>query len=397
MDRFEPVEAVIQEGLRTTAPAIALAVFKGGECVVHRAYGFLDPEASMIPVHTDTLFDLASLTKLYTATAFLMQVADGMVNLDTPLAEIVPEIAATGPRPIGELQDPHTLEILPPEPEALVFSPIDPTTITFRHLLTHTSGLAPWRDVYHVTGTMPPPPGQSDPVTHSERLAKALAAIGTYPFVDAPGRAVHYSDLGLILLGAAVARIDIAASLDEVITRRILLPAGLTHTVFNPKSPSNCAPTEFDSRWRQRRCKGEVHDENACGLGGIAGHAGLFSTAYEVAMFGQLWLDALAGKGWLPLELARDATAEHAITGYERRGLGWALRTPGVSSSGNHFSANSVGHTGFTGTSLWLDLQQGVVIALMTNRVYHGRDPEAILAFRPALHDAVMMWLGYDA
>jgi serine-type D-Ala-D-Ala carboxypeptidase len=392
MQGFEQVEGVIQAGLRTTAPAIALAVYHGGECVVDKAYGTIDSDT---PAQTETLFDLASLTKLYTATAFLMLVADHLVTLDTPVLEVIPEFGATGPRPIGELQDPHTLEIIPPAPETLQFSPVDPSTVTFRHLLTHTSGLAPWRDLYNYTGQMPPPPGQVDPVTHRERLNKALSYIISYPFVDAPGRTVHYSDLALILLGYAVMKLDNAKTLAEVIEKRILVPAGLMHTTYNPPNPKNCAPTEFDLRWRNRRCRGEVHDENAAGLGGIAGHAGLFGTAQEVAQFGQLWLDALAGKAWLPLQLARDATVEHAVTGYERRGLGWAIRTPNVSSSGDLFSANSVGHTGFTGTSLWMDLQRGVVVALMTNRVYHGRDPEAILAFRPALHNAVMSWLGY--
>jgi CubicO group peptidase (beta-lactamase class C family) len=392
-EQFEALESVLLEGLQTTAPAIAIAIYQGGECVLNRAYGVLDPQTQSGAVQTDTLFDLASITKLYTATAFLMQVADGLVKLDTPVVDVVPEFAGDGtPRPIGDLQDPHTLEMIPPDAETLAFSPVDPKAITFRHLLTHTGGLAPWRALYQITGQVPPLPGTPDPETHAVRLGRALAAIATYPLVDAPGQAVHYSDLGLILLGTGVTRLDNAVSLDAVIAQRILHPAGLTHTTFNPTNPQNCAPTEYDSRWRSRRCQGEVHDENACGLGGIAGHAGLFSTAGEVAQFGQLWLDALAGKGWLPLELARDAVAEHAVTGYERRGLGWALRTPaaGVSSSGQYFSANSIGHTGFTGTSLWLDPQRGVSVALMTNRVYHGRDSDAIIRFRPMVHDSIV-------
>jgi CubicO group peptidase (beta-lactamase class C family) len=394
-DGFDQVETVIQTGLETTAPAIGIVVYRNGEQLVNRAYGFLDPESHRRPLRTDTLFDLASLTKLYTVTAFLMQVADGRVSLDTPIVEVIPEFGRSGPRPIGETQDPHTLQVLPPVPDLLAFSPVDPNEITFRHLLTHTSGLAPWRGLFEHIGPTPPPPDQPDVMSYSARKRKGLNLISNYPFVDAPGHNVHYSDLGLILLGEAVARLDDQPSVAEVIDNRIVAPSQLQRTGFNPRDPRECVPTEFDQRWRRRRCRGEVHDENAAALGGVAGHAGLFASADDVACFGQSWLEALAGKRWLPQRLAVDAVAEHAVSGVERRGLGWALKTTGVSSSGKHFSPNSIGHTGFTGTSLWIDPLREVVVALMTNRVYHGRDPEAILSFRPAVHDAIAEWLDF--
>jgi CubicO group peptidase (beta-lactamase class C family) len=395
IEGFEQVEAVIRKGLETTAPAIALTVYRNGEQLVNRAYGYLDPETHRQPAQEDSLFDLASLTKLYTVTAFLMQVSDGRVMLDTPVVNIIPEFGRTGPRPIGETQDPHTLQMLPPMPELMEYSPVDPAEITFRHLLTHTSGLSPWRNLFQKIGPTPPPPDQPDVMAYFVRKTKGIDLISHYPFVDAPGRSVHYSDLGLILLGEAVARLDDQPSVAEVIENRIVIPSQLQRTGFNPRSARECVPTEYDERWRKRRCRGEVHDENAAALGGVAGHAGLFASADDVACFGQSWLEALAGKRWLPQRLAVDAVAEHAVTGVERRGLGWALRTSGVSSSGKFFSPNSVGHTGFTGTSLWIDPLREVVVALMTNRVYHGRDPEAILAFRPAVHDAIAEWLSF--
>ena len=218
-------------------------------------------------------------------------------------------------------------------------------------------------------------------------MARALDLIAGCAFVDVPGRRVHYSDLGLILLGEAIARLDGVETPAGVIARRVLAPLGLTQTTFNPPTPSACPPTEFDARWRGRRCQGEVHDENAAALGGIAGHAGLFAPAVEVARFGQQWLRAVGGQAadWLPPVLAKEAVRRHA----DDRGLGWLLKAAAGSSAGALFSAESFGHTGFTGTSLWIDPRRALVVALLTNRVYHGRDAARIAALRPAVHDAI--------
>jgi CubicO group peptidase (beta-lactamase class C family) len=138
--------------------------------------------------------------------------------------------------------------------------------------------------------------------------------------------------------------------------------------------------------------RGEVHDENAAGLGGVAGHAGLFATAAHVAQLGQIMLQ---GGIWERVQLlspatVREMTREQARFGDEVRGLGWMRRSAKETSSGHHFSPESFGHTGYTGTSLWVDPDRQLVVSLMTNRVYYGRDPEAIAAFRPAIHDAVV-------
>ncbi len=385
-------ETLIQEAIATqTAPSAALAVYVEGRLVLQRAYGCLEPETCPQPIHSGTRFDLASVTKLFTATAFLMQVAEGRVRLDDPVVSVIPEFGSHGPRPIEGGQDPHTLERLPPDTQAR--GPVDPATVTFRHLLTHTGGLAPWRDLFLHTGPPPPPPGHPDPVPRQERVARALGLIASYPFVDVPGRTVRYSDLGLILLGEAVARLEGVPTPAEAIHRRVLDPLGLERTTFNPPEPGLCPPTEFDARWRGRRCWGEVHDENAASLGGIAGHAGLFGPAGEVARFGLQWLRAVQGRAadWLPTEIARQAVQSQA----DGRGLGWVLKTPppAYSSAGALFSPQSFGHTGFTGTSLWIDPRRELVVALLTNRVYYGRDPQAITALRPAVHDAICRWV----
>ncbi|HEX2621289.1 MAG TPA: serine hydrolase, partial [Phototrophicaceae bacterium] len=348
MSEFQQIEAVIQEGVQSTASAIALAVYCEGELVINQAYGVLDPEIGDQPAQVNTLFDLASITKLYTTTAFLMQVQDRKIRLDSPVVDLVPEFGHS-PRPIGETQNPETLKLEAVSAASLMQPPVDPTKITFRELLTHTSGIAPWRDLFMHLEATPPAPGTAGAVDTPNRLQKALELIGSYPFVDVPGKVVRYSDLGFILLGAAVARIDGASSLAEVIEKRVLQPLELRHTMYNPPDPILCAATGIDTRWRNRRCRGEVHDENAWALGGIAGHAGLFATADDVAWFGQWWLKALTGRSDLNREIVQDAVALHAATGLDRRGMGWMLRTPGHSSSGQYFSDESFGHTGFTG------------------------------------------------
>jgi len=180
--------------------------------------------------------------------------------------------------------------------------------------------------------------------------------------------------------------------LETVIRARVLEPLGLASATFNPLRHGNertsIAPTEFDADWRGRRCWGEVHDENACGLGGVAGHAGLFAAARDVAALGAAWLEADPRLGIAP-DLVREATRQHAASDSVRRGLGWLLKSDDDSSAGALFSPASFGHTGFTGTSLWIDPERRLVVACLTNRVYRGRHFTGILAFRRALHDAI--------
>lgn len=379
------LDTILSEGLATTAPAIALSVVYRGQLILNDARGVIDPEAQIPqPVTPATRFDLASVSKLFTVTAFLMQVAEGRVGLNMPVVNVIPEFRQYGPRPISGGQNPHTLELLPPEKPT--DAQIDPGSVTFLHLLTHTGGLAPWRDIFLQLGV------SSHPVDYAARMTAALDLIAGYGFVDAPGAGVHYSDLGLILLGEAVRRLDGAATLADAIAARITGPLGLVSTGYCPPDPAICVPTELDTRWRGDRCQGEVHDENAASLGGIAGHAGLFSTAAEVARFGQAWLDAVHGRAeaWLPQATAQLATRPHA----EDRGLGWVIKSAeGYCSGGSRLSLSSFGHSGFTGTLLWVDSEREVSIALLTNRVYHGRASDAIVTFRPRVFDALLDWV----
>jgi serine-type D-Ala-D-Ala carboxypeptidase len=387
------LRGLIGPALGEVFPALSLAVIHRDAFVLDAAWGWIDPETRENPAQPGTLFDLASLTKLFTTTAFLSLVAEGKVTLDTPLVSVVPEFGEEASRGIDGGQDPHTKAPLPVEGE-FAGQRVDPARITFRHLLTHTSGLAPWRAVYQATGPPPLPPTQPDPQPRADRWARALHALCRYPFVGQPagekGGIVRYSDLGLMLLGEAAARLHgTPGDLEPVIQARVIAAVELPHTLFNPVQGGyaleGIAPTEYDPDWRRRRVWGEVHDENAAGVGGVAGHAGLFAPARSVALFGRAWLYEPSVFG-LSAELAA-AITEHAVTGEQRRGLGWLLKSPLDSPAGSRLSAESYGHTGFTGTSLWIDPARELVVACLTNRVYPGREKPGIHAFRQALHD----------
>ena len=389
-------------GLRTLDDAVrvatghvfttaALAILRDGECWLDAAWGQVDADS---PTHPNLRFDLASVSKLFTTSAFLSLVSEGAVGLDDPLVAVVPEFGSSGPRPLDGGQNPHTREMMP-VPDAARGQTADPAHVTFRHLLTHTSGLAPWRAVFEAAGPVPPPPTDPDPLPRAERWRRGLDAICGYPFVGQSGDGVvRYTDLGLMLLGEAVARLHgMPGDLDPAIRARVIDPLGLRTITYNPLwhgvAREDVAPTEFDSLWRHRRCWGEVHDENACGVGGVAGHAGLFGTARELATFGQAWLDADPLLGITP-DLLRAATQSQAETDAVRRGLGWLLKAEAGASCGDLFSPDSYGHTGFTGTSLWIEPARRLVVACLTNRVYFGRDATGIRSFRRTIHDLIV-------
>jgi len=367
---FTELDAVLEAAI-DYAPAIQMVIRHHGREVYQRAFGWLDPEVHRRPVQPTTLFDLASLTKLFTATAFMALVEDGRVKLDQPVSTLLPIFS--GMRPVQPYEDPLQpggwVQVAKDEP------PVDAGLITFRQLLSHSSGLPAWR------------PLKDQP----DAAAARRMALETF-FSYKPGEHIVYSDLGLILTGMAVEQLS-SLRLDEWISRRVCQPLGLVYTRFLPVQPRHiprddgrAAPTEF-CRWRNRRIVGEVHDENAWRMGGIAGHAGLFSTAGEVATLGQAFLDQ--GRPLLQPETVADMLRVQAQEGDSRRGLGWILWDPDPTTSGNPFSPSAYGHTGFTGTSLWVDPRRDIVVSLMTNEVYRGRENRRIGDLRLQVHQAV--------
>lgn len=365
---MKAVDDLLREGLGKVYTAASAEIRQHSAAIYRAAVGSLDPEGQLgagcsdcPPARPNTLFDFASLTKLFTATAFFRLVDSGRVMLDAPVKSILPRF--DGLRPIRPYPDP-----LNPGREIEVVSPtgeqVDAGAVTFIHLLTHSSGLPAWLNL-------------RDADTEEARRELCLGTSFSYP----TGTRVVYSDIGFILLGMAIEQLT-DRPLNEAMKRLVQKPLELA-VRYGPIPPGNVAPTEFCA-WRQRRIVGEVHDENAATLHGVAGHAGLFGTATDVATLAQVYL--ANGGGFLGPRLARDATRLHIGD----RGLGWQMRTPEGSPSGQYFSAESYGHTGFVGNSVWVDPQRQLICALLTNRVFFGRDPQAITEFRPRFHDTVI-------
>ncbi len=372
----------MQRGVGDVFSAAVLFVAQDNRCRFHRAYGWLSPE---IPAQKESLFDLASLTKLFTATAFLTLVDAGKVALDTPLQTVLPLFG--GLRPVTASLDPLTHHLVPPDAED-AGRMVDAGSVTFRHLLTHTAGLPPVADFCK----------NVDPENLPRALPRALLDdfIQSVTFAALPGRKVMYSDVGFILLGEAVSRLA-GMPLWTYLQKAVLTPLGLGSVIINPRRRGlSAVPTE-NCAWRRRRCRGEVHDENAACLGGFAGHAGLFAAAKDVATLGQLYLNEglVRDIRILSVDTARRATRPQAAFGGIRRGLGWALPDEDGNSPVGIVPKETYGHTGFTGTSLWIDPRRRLVVALLTNRVYYGRDIEKIRAFRARLHAAI--WQTWSA
>lgn len=299
-------------------------------------------------------YDLASLTKvMHTTAAAMALVADGRLTLD--------------------------------EHDAA--------------LLLHESGLPGWRPLHLEAGV-----GPGALRTAADREAvRALVRSATPTAL--PGAAAVYSDLGFIRLEERLER-ALGGPLAPWVAERVLAPLGLSATGFVDLTAAGAparaaaatpyAPTE-DCPWRGRRLVAEVHDENAHAMGGVAGHAGLFGTAGDVHAFGAGLLACLRAEGPgrpLPADVVRRFWTTRGRAPGSTRALGWDTPTPGGSSAGRHVSAAAVGHLGFTGVSLWIDPPAGVVVALLTNRVYFGRADDGIRALRPAVHEAIWEELG---
>lgn len=363
---FFQADSILSQAIGTVTPAAQLVIRHKGAVVHGVAMGFLDPETKTRPTNAETLFDLASVTKLFTTAAFMTLVENGKISIDDPVRSVLPEFS--GVRPIQPYENPldwgKTVSVAD-QPGT-----VDADKVTFRNLLVHNSGLPAWRAF-------------KDQPDAESALQMALDTFFSYP----AGERIVYSDVGLILLGVAVSRLT-GSPLDEAISQRVTQPLGLS-AHFQPaaplQSPQNIAPTEF-CKWRQRRIVGEVHDESAWRLGGVAGHAGMFAQARDVAGFGQSFLDA----SLLQRETIAEMTRLQAEFNEVRRGLGFALWSPDPEASSNPFSPSTFGHTGFTGTCLWVDPQRDLVVALLTNDVYGGREGRGIADLRVKIHRAVV-------
>jgi CubicO group peptidase (beta-lactamase class C family) len=376
---FTNAKTVLRDTVGTITPAAQLVVRWRNDVVLSEALGWLDPQTRQRPTRPDTLFDMASVSKLFTVTTLMTLVEAGHLELDQPVSTVLQEFG--GLRPIQPYEDP-----LSPTGTVTVFEAggsVDADAVTFRHLLTHTSGLPAWRPLYR------------QPSADAARQM-ALDTFFSYP----TGTQVIYSDIGLILLGMTAEHLT-GQTLDTAVRDHVTVPLGLHYTRYLPtssvesfQSVENIAPTEFCA-WRNRRIVGAVHDENAYYLGGVAGHAGIFSTAEDIAAFGQIFLGDHKwgdhkGSPLLTALMVHEMTRCYTDGIGTRRGLGFALWSSDPEASGHPFSQRAFGHTGFTGTCLWIDPERDLVVALLTNEVYNGRQNRGISGLRVAVHRAIV-------
>jgi CubicO group peptidase (beta-lactamase class C family) len=342
----DSVRALLDQARADSAFPGAIAVIGNRDSVlVQYGVGSLDWAASPRP-DENTLWDMASLTKVVGLTTALMQLSQaGKVDLDAPVQ-----------RYIKEFQGPNK------------------ERVTLRHLLTHSSGMPAWRPLYKETD--------------SPDAARALA-VGT-ALDTVPGIRMVYSDLGAIILGQVVERVS-GEKLDAYLARHVFGPLRMASTRYLPGREllPRIAPTEYDP-WRQRHIRGDVHDENAYSLGGVSAHAGLFSTGHDVARFCRMLLGggALDGVRIVSAETIRRFTTVQDST-LSNRALGW--ETPnGTNSAGHLMTRPAFGHTGFTGTSIWVDPSRDLFVILLTNRVNPTRQNLRIGAVRTTLADVVV-------
>jgi CubicO group peptidase (beta-lactamase class C family) len=354
--KFPSVHTILQKATGTEFTGAVARIEHRGRVVFERAYGVTRDDELARPVYCDTLFDLASLTKLFIATLLLQEAAHGVLELDQPLSDLIPEWR----------DDPHA-------------------AIAARMLLAHTSGMNSGADYRAIL----------DENVEAFALDSELVAM--------PGTRVIYSDLGFIAAGAVLERTT-RQSLAATV-RRCFSPS----LVFRPRAGRHLEiPATEDDGWRGR-VQGFVHDEKAYLMGGVAGHAGLFGTAADVGALTECYLAALHGRRQCHPEhvmlsgvearrvtewetLAREATSEQAYDPVLRRGLGWALKTTDENSCGRYMDRSSFGHTGFVGTCVWADPVRDVQGVLLTNAVYFGRDSssDSQQPLRPRFYEAMI-------
>jgi CubicO group peptidase (beta-lactamase class C family) len=359
---FAPAFAILHEAINQKAfPAASVAVTHSGSLVALKALGSFTSEAGapsssrslreggQDALHPTTLFDLASLTKAVATTTIAMLLYErGLLDLEAPVSAIVPEFTTDAAR------DPRRQEV------------------TLRMLLTHSSGL----------------PAHEKFFLKARTRAELLEAAFTTPLAVDPATRTEYSDIGFIILGTALERLA-DESLDRFSQREIFAPLAMTHTTFNPplEIRAKIPPTADDQTFRRRIIQGEVQDENASVLGGVAPHAGLFSTAEDLAKFAQAMLNH--GSPILRPETVALFTRRESTPPGTSRALGWD--TPSApSQSGKYFSPQSFGHLGYTGTSLWIDPTRQLSITLLTNRTWPDCSNQAIKQIRPKFHDAII-------
>ena len=351
--RFARAFGILREAIAARAfPGASAAVTHRGKLVALAGLGRFTYDAGSPAVTAETVLDLASLTKVVATTTMAMLLFErGVLELEAPVAGILPEFRGDDPRPAPVREN-----------------------VTLRMLLAHSSGLPGYLRLYE----------------SAKGREAMLAAACAAPLEADPGARAEYSDIGFIVLGEALARLA-DEPLDRFCQREIFGPLGMSTTGFRPPAEwkERIPPTVDDRDFRKRVVQGEVQDENASAMTGVAGHAGLFGAARDLATLAHVLLEG--GRPLLRAETISLFTRRETSPPGTSRALGWD--TPSApSQSGKHFSPRSFGHLGYTGTSLWLDPERQLSVTLLTNRTWPDRSPERmekIKEVRPAFHDAI--------
>ncbi len=358
--QFETVYRVLADAIAAHAfPGCAFGVLAKGEVVLQDALGTSTYEEDAFPIASETVYDIASVSKVVATTSAAMLLAQrGLLDLDTPVGELLPGFV------VGRSSTERA------------------RYVTIRHLLAHNSGLPGYAELFHTAAT---PDG-------------LLRACLQLPLEAEPGTRAEYSDPGFILLGKAL-EVIAREPLDTWVTRELFEPLGLPATRFNPLPAARAfiPPTENDTSFRQRRIQGEVQDENASVLKGVAGHAGVFSNAPDLLSFAAAILSASSpntdtNRAPLFSKETVQQFAQRQGPEVSSRALGWD--TPSLeSSAGPYFSPHSIGHLGYSGCSIWIDLDADVAAVLLTNRTWPDRKNQSIRQIRPTFHNAVRLAL----
>ena len=354
--RFGSAFQVLEDAIAARAfPGCAFGVLAGGEVVGEGALGRFTYEDDAPAVTAETVYDVASLTKAVATTAAAMLLFQrGELDLEMPLGELLPGFVVG--RPMGD----------------------SAYRVRLKHLLAHNSGLPGYVEFFKTAGT---------PMA----LFRQCLELG---LEAEPGARADYSDPGFILLGKAL-EVRTGERMDAWTQREVFQPLGMTATGFCPAMADRrvIPPTEEDTTFRHRRIQGEVQDENAWVLKGVAGHAGLFSNVRDLLRFAGAVLGAGGGNGpaQKPHLFERrvvERFAQKQGPAGSSQALGWDTPSE-VSSSGKHFSAHTIGHLGYSGCSVWIDLDSSIGVVLLTNRTWPDRKSQLIREVRPAFHDAV--------